>query len=102
MTRVKEVMVMSKTEVKSARLQLRATQHQREILNRAAEQQSVNPSTFVLESAMAAADHVLAERRVFALDPESWAAFMEVLDAPAKERPNLRNLLQTPSVLEEE
>ena len=46
------------------------------------------------------AAEVLLDRRYFVLDPERWAAFQAVLDAPPRPNPRLRKLLQTPSVFE--
>lgn len=45
-------------------------------------------------------DVSLLDRRYFVLDPERWAAFQAVLDAPPRPNPRLRKLLQTPSVFE--
>ena len=42
----------------------------------------------------------LLDRRYFVLDPERWAAFQAVLDAPTRPNPRLKKLLQTPSVFE--
>ena len=42
----------------------------------------------------------LLDRRYFSLDPERWAAFEAALDAPARQNPRLKKLLQTPSVFE--
>ena len=35
----------------------------------------------------------LLDRRYFSLDPERWAAFQAVLDAPARPNPRLKKLL---------
>ena len=42
----------------------------------------------------------LLDRRYFVLDPERWAAFQAVLDAPPRPNPRLRKLMRTPSVFE--
>jgi uncharacterized protein (DUF1778 family) len=47
-----------------------------------------------MESALAKADEMLADRRVFALDAEKWAAFQVALDAPVRPLPRLRKLLE--------
>jgi uncharacterized protein (DUF1778 family) len=39
---------------------------------------------------------------VFSLDDEKWELFMAALDAPTRDMPNLKKLLQEPSVLEKE
>jgi uncharacterized protein (DUF1778 family) len=55
-------------------------------------------SDFVLKSALARADEVLADRRVIKLNDEQWKAFMAALDAPPKPRPRLKRLLSEPSI----
>jgi uncharacterized protein (DUF1778 family) len=53
-------------------------------------------SDFVLRTALARADEILADRRVFKLDDEQSEAFMAALDAPPKPRPRLKRLLNEP------
>lgn len=53
-------------------------------------------SDFVMESALSRAEETLAERRVFGLDAEKWAAFQAALDAPARPLPRLQALLDEP------
>jgi uncharacterized protein (DUF1778 family) len=51
---------------------------------------------FVLESALARAHEVLADRRTFGLDATQWKAFMTALDAPPRPSPRLASLLADP------
>lgn len=53
-------------------------------------------SDFVMESALSRAEETLAERRVFGLDAEKWAAFQAALDAPARPLLRLQALLDEP------
>jgi uncharacterized protein (DUF1778 family) len=55
---------------------------------------------FVLDSAMARAEDRPPDRRTFRLNAEEWAAFMTALNAPAREHPRLRRLLNEPSVFD--
>lgn len=87
---------------KSERLSLRANAWQRTLLKEASQVEGTTVSDFVLRSATRAAEDVLADRRVFALSEDRWEAFMEVLDRPAQELPRLRELLESPTVLDEE
>lgn len=64
----------------------------------AASQRSV--SDFVLTSALARANDVLADRQRFGLDAEHWVAFMEALDAPVRELPRAGRLLLEPGVFD--
>jgi uncharacterized protein (DUF1778 family) len=53
-------------------------------------------SDFVMESALSRAEETLADRRVFGLDAEKWAAFQAALEAPPRPLPRLRALLDEP------
>jgi uncharacterized protein (DUF1778 family) len=55
----------------------------------------------VLDASTLAAEHALADRTVFRLSEERWAAFDELLNRPARDLPRLRELLDTPTVLDE-
>jgi uncharacterized protein (DUF1778 family) len=56
---------------------------------------------FVLQSALARAEEALPERHHFGLDAERWAEFLAALDAPPRDIPRLRRLLEEPSVFED-
>jgi uncharacterized protein (DUF1778 family) len=85
---------------RTEKLDLRLTPKAKRILRSAAEASHKSLSEFVLESAMARADHVLADQQVFRLDAEQWARFMAALDAPPKPRPRLARLLKEPSIFD--
>jgi len=53
-------------------------------------------SDFVMESALSKAEEMLAERRIFSLSAENWAAFQAALDAPTRPLPKLKKLLSEP------
>ncbi|HUY95265.1 MAG TPA: DUF1778 domain-containing protein [Terracidiphilus sp.] len=53
-------------------------------------------SEFVMESALARAEEALADRRIFGLDAERWAAFQAALEAPPRRLPKLQALLDEP------
>jgi uncharacterized protein (DUF1778 family) len=84
---------------RDARLSLR-TSAQQQLIRRAAAALDKSVTDFVLDSASAAAEKVLADRRWFMLDDEQWDQFNELLDAPVKESPRLRRTLATPTVLD--
>lgn len=85
---------------RSEKLDLRLTPQAKRVLQHAAAASHKTVSDFVLESALARADRVLAERQVFRLDAKQWAAFQAALDAPPKPRPRLARLLREPSILD--
>ena len=66
------------------------------VLTTAAEASRQSLDAFVLESALARANGVLADRRIFGLSRKQWKAFVAALDAPARPLPSLQRLLAEP------
>lgn len=91
---------MSTKTIRSEKLDLRLTANAKLSLQTAAQASHKTLSDFVLESALARADRVLAERQVFRLDARKWDAFLKALDAPVKKRPRLARLLSEPGLLD--
>ncbi len=87
-------------ESKSERIDIRTTANVKRVLQEAAAAKSKTVTEFVLDVALTEAAEVLADRRLFQLDDEEWAAFQAALDAPTKPRPRLEALLNEPSVFE--
>ena len=83
---------------RTEKLDLRLTAEAKRTLTAAARARRCSLSEFVLESALGRADEALADRRVFQLPPEKWDAFIAALDAPPRDLPRLRELLNEPSV----
>jgi uncharacterized protein (DUF1778 family) len=78
---------------RDATINLRASQRQRALIDRAAETLGKNRSDFMLEAACRAADAVLLDRRLFLLDEKAYKRFTEALDRPPADNPRLRRLL---------
>jgi len=76
--------------MRSARMNLRIAEDVDAKIRRAAEVTGVSTSAFVARAAGAAADEVLADRRVFELDAPHWKQFTAMLDRPARDLPELR------------
>jgi len=85
---------------RTEKLDLRLTPKAKRVLRTAAEASHKSLSEFVLDSALARADYVLAERQVFRLDAKRWAEFIAVLNTPPKAKPRLTRLLSEPSILD--
>lgn len=83
---------------RTEKLDLRLTAEAKHTLTAAAQAQRRSLSDFVLESALGRAEEALADRRVFQLPPEKWKAFVAALDAPPRDLPRLRKLLEDPGV----
>lgn len=90
----------STREPREGRISLRATPSQRRMLEQAAEASGKTLTAFVLDAASLEAQRALLDRRFFALDEGAWARFVQALDEPVTERPRLRRLLTTPSILD--
>lgn len=88
-------------EARGERLSIRATGQQRQLLEQAAEAAGKTLTAFVLDASSVEAQRMLADRRVFVLDEASWEQFDAALQRPAVDKPQLRELLETPSVLEQ-
>lgn len=86
------------TTRRSEKLDLRLTAEAKHILTTAAAAERRSLSDFVLESALGRAVETLADRRSFNLDAERWARFSAALDAPPRGLPELKRLLNEPSI----
>jgi len=85
---------------RSEKLDLRLSPEAKRRLAAAAAAAQRSVSEFVLTSALAQADEVLADRKRFGLDAEQWAAFMTALDAPTRALPRTERLLREPGVFD--
>lgn len=85
---------------RTERLNLRTTPADKRLLETAASREHTDVTDFILESARARAEDVLAEERHFDLPPDRWKAFVSALDRPVRVKPRLRKLLTEPRVLE--
>jgi uncharacterized protein (DUF1778 family) len=86
---------------KTGRLSLRLTPQQDAVLRRAAEARGESANDFVLRHAVEAAEAVLADRRVFVADDDTWTEFQAMLSRPPALPQAMIKLLSNPSVLEE-
>jgi uncharacterized protein (DUF1778 family) len=74
-------------------MNLRASQKQRSLIDRAAQALGRSRSDFMLEAACREAEAVLLDRRYFALDADRFKEFTAMLDEPPTSNPRLRRLL---------
>ena len=89
------------SESKPTRLNIRVSEHEKEVITRAASALNTTVSSFVLQQAYAEAQAVLAEQSLFRLPDKQWRKFCRALDAPPKDLPALRELLAEPGVFDE-
>jgi len=76
-------------------INLRASQRQKALIDRAADALGRNRSDFMLETACREAEAVLLDRRYFALSSEEFKRFTSMLDKPPASNARLRRLLIT-------
>ena len=82
------------------RIDLRVYPEAKEALQAAAALRHKSVSEFILDSALGAADEVLADRRHFGLNAEQWKAFQIALDAPPRPLPRIEKLMQEPGIFD--
>jgi len=87
-------------DTRPARINIRATQHQKDVVARAARLTHTTISEFVLGRAYKDAREVLAEQNEFRLPTKQWRAFCRALDAPPKDITSLRTLLSERGVFD--
>lgn len=87
---------------RNTRMNLRASAQQQQLIRRAAAALDKSMTDFVLDSAAAEAEKVLADRRWFLLDDAQWTRFEELLDAPVESMPRLRRTLTEPTVFDQD
>lgn len=78
---------------RDSRLSFRASARQATLFRRAAEALDKSMTEFVLDSASAAAEQVLADRRWFQIDQHAWTRFEVALERPAVFKPRLSESL---------
>jgi uncharacterized protein (DUF1778 family) len=88
------------TNKRTNRIDLRIHTEAKEALQAAASLRHKSVSEFILESALGAADEVLADRRYFSLNIEQWAAFQAALDTPPRPLPRLERLMREPGIFD--
>lgn len=94
-------MAASNARTRNKRLEVRTTEEERELIDRAVEVAGVDLSTFVVRYLVEAARELLADRDRFTLSAEAWAEWERINRRPAKELPGLRRLMQRPSPFSE-
>jgi uncharacterized protein (DUF1778 family) len=84
---------MAQTQNRAAPINIRARPTQRNLIDKAAAILNKNRSDFMLEAACREAENVLLDQRLFLVDDKAWQAFESLIEAPIKDNPALRSLL---------
>ncbi len=85
---------------KDARLNLRLTSSDDELIRQAAAHTGQSVSEFLTTSAVERAHDILASQRSFVLDDATWDRFVALLEAPVRPDPRLVELFARPSRLD--
>jgi uncharacterized protein (DUF1778 family) len=91
-------MPIARTKTKPERgetINLRASERQKLLIDRAADALGRSRSDFMLDTACREAESVLLDRRYFSLPEDEFKKFVAMLDRPPKDNPRLRRLLQS-------
>jgi uncharacterized protein (DUF1778 family) len=83
--------------IRSARIEVRTTPQDRELIDRAVAESGTDLTQFVVSNLSVAAHRILADRTSFALDTESVRTWDRINDRPARDLPGLRQLMDRPS-----
>jgi len=84
---------MKQSATRTAPINLRALDSQRNLIDKAANILGKNRSDFMLETACREAENILLDQKLFVLNESDYNAFMTTLDAPVKDNPALRKLM---------
>lgn len=84
---------MAMKSKKANKFDIRWSDEQQALIRQAASIRHMNPTTFIRENAVQAAQQVLEDQVRFVLTEEQWNAVNKALSAPARNLPNLKELL---------
>ena len=85
---------MTQSATRTAPINLRALNSQRNLIDQAAAALGKNRSDFMLEAACREAENVLLDQRLFMLNQVDFEAFNQALEAPVKDNPALSKLME--------
>ena len=83
--------------VKDKSLNIRVTEDEKAMVERAAGLSHMPMSQFTLQATLRAAEEVLADQTRFVLPPDKWDELVALLDRPARVLPGLREAASKPS-----
>ena len=86
------------TDSPSTRIDLRVDAHKKSVISRAAAMLGVNITQFIIERVFPEAERIVAEENRTRLPKVEWEKFYAKLDEAPKDLPELRRLMQEPSI----
>lgn len=85
------------SSAKDQRLNIRASQTEKAVVEQAASITHMGVSQFMLQAALRSAEEVLADQTRFVLPADKWSEFVTLLDRPARVIPALAEAASRPS-----
>lgn len=82
----------------TTRIDLRVDAYKKSIISRAAALLGVNITQFVMQRVFPEAERIVAENNRTRLPKEEWERFFAKLDEQPRDLPELRRLMQEPSI----
>ncbi len=86
---------------RTSAINIRAFPSQRELIDLACREMHKNMTDFILEAACREAEHVLCDRRFFALEEKVFEVFEAALDTPIQDNAAVQHLLAVRSPWED-
>jgi uncharacterized protein (DUF1778 family) len=84
---------MAMREQKTEKFDIRLSQHEEVVIRQAALLQRTNPTNFIRQQAVVAAEAVIHDQTRFVVTDKQWKMIEETLNRPAKVLPNLKKRL---------
>lgn len=91
----------TRTAAPRSKIEIRTTPAQKQIIEQAAQAEGMNVTSFIFSRVLPEAQRVLGDRSLFVLNQPSWDNLAAILSRPAKPSAKLKELAQSPSVLEQ-
>lgn len=82
--------------MKTSRINIRATDSEKVLVETAASATHTTSSRFILQAALREAEDVLASQTRYVLPSEKWNEFTDLLDRPARRIPALKKAARKP------
>ena len=90
-------MTTDRPDTKDQRLNIRASEAEKAMLEQAAAATHMGVSQFTLQAALRSAGEVMADQTRFVLPADKWDEFTALLDHPVRVLPTLRKATAKPS-----
>jgi uncharacterized protein (DUF1778 family) len=86
--------VAERPATRNQTIHIRASQHQRNLIDQAAKVRGKSRSEFILDAACREAEDAILDQTLFYLDPEMFDRFNAMLDEPTQPSEEVRKLMK--------